>query len=73
MANILQNNLWSGELLDTPCPSDFTKNNESCFTDGIYQLENNVGLNKVNRLISQEISHSLGLVKTLLDTTSDKI
>lgn len=57
---VLKNNLWSGELLKTPCPSDFAVN-EICFTDGIYQLENNVGLNKVNRLISQRIDHSLGI------------
>lgn len=61
LANILQKNLWSGGILDTPCPSDFSNNSEQCFTDGIYQLENNVGLNKVNRLITQEINHSIGI------------
>ncbi len=61
LANILQKNLWSGGILDTPCPSDFSNNSEQCFTDGIYQLENNVGLNKVNRLITQEINHSVGI------------
>ncbi|NLG06776.1 MAG: DUF4012 domain-containing protein [Candidatus Pacebacteria bacterium] len=61
LASILQKNLWSGGILDTPCPSDFSNNSEQCFTDGIYQLENNVGLNKVNRLITQEINHSIGI------------
>lgn len=61
LTNVLQKNLWSGGILDTPCPSDFSNNSEQCFTDGIYQLENNVGLNKVNRLITQEINHSIGI------------
>lgn len=61
LQNVIKNNLWSGEILATPCPSDFNKNGTTCFTDGIYQLENNIGLNKVNRLITQEIQHSLGI------------
>lgn len=61
LQNVIKNNLWSGEILTTPCPSEFSKNGNTCFTDGIYQLENNVGLNKVNRLVSQEIQHSLGI------------
>jgi len=62
---ILKNNLWSGELLETPCPSDFATN-DACFTDGIYQLENNVGLNKVNRLITEKINHSLGISENFI-------
>lgn len=61
LSEILKNNLWSGEILETPCPSEFAGVGEQCFTDGIYQLENNVGLNKVNRLITQEINHSIGI------------
>jgi len=62
---ILKNNLWSGEILQTPCPSEFASN-ESCFTDGIYQLENNVGLNKVNRLITERIEHSIGISENFI-------
>ncbi len=62
---ILKNNLWSGEILQTPCPSEFATN-ETCFTDGIYQLENNVGLNKVNRLITERIDHSIGISENFI-------
>jgi hypothetical protein len=65
LSTVLKNNLWSGELLDTPCPSDFAMN-DICFTDGIYQLENNVGLNKINRLITQKIDHSLGISENFI-------
>lgn len=61
LLSVLKNNLWSGEILETPCPSEFASAGDECFTDGIFQLENNVGLNKVNRLVTQEIDHSLGI------------
>lgn len=65
LITILKSNLWSGEILQTPCPSEFAKN-ENCFTDGIYQLENNVGLNKVNRLITEKIEHNVGISENFI-------
>jgi hypothetical protein len=62
---VIKNNLWSGELLETPCPNEFSNNN-TCFTDGIFQLENNIGLNKVNRLITHKIDHSIGISENFI-------
>ena len=57
---VLSNNVWTGSILDAPCPAEFAAY-EQCFTDGIYQVENNIGLNKSNRLISEQIEHNLGI------------
>jgi hypothetical protein len=57
-------NVWTGELLDSICPNNFVQDN--CFLDSFYQVENNVGINKVNSYMSETISHSLGISKEFI-------
>lgn len=54
-------NVWTGEELNSICPEGFNTNN--CFLDSFYQVESNVGVNKVNRFISENITHNLGIAK----------
>jgi hypothetical protein len=52
-------NVWSGEILETACPSEFQQGN--CFLDYIYQVENAVSANKISKNISEKIEHNLGV------------
>jgi len=45
---------WAGSILEPTCPSRFS---EECQTDFLYQVEANVGVNKVNQYISSQVNH----------------
>lgn len=66
LKQIIRSNLWAGELLNTPCPSEFAGVGENCFLDGIFQLENNISLNKSNRLIVEKIDHAIGVSENFI-------
>lgn len=59
-----KSNVWSGEMLKSICPDNFSQ--DSCFLDEFYQVESNVGINKVNHYLSQEIEHNLGIGKDFI-------
>jgi hypothetical protein len=50
---------WSGEVVSPGCPSVISS--ESCFSDQIYQVDSNVGLNFINAYIARKISHRISL------------
>ena len=50
---------WSGAIVPTGCLSQFTTNN--CVGDYIYQVEANVGINRVNQLVKSKIEDSIAL------------
>lgn len=52
-------NSWSGEKMEVVCPAEFKQDN--CLVDYLYQVENNVGINKINPYIEQNIEHNLGI------------
>lgn len=52
-------NSWSGEKIEPICPVEFKQ--ENCLVDSLYQVENNVGINKINPYIEQTIEHNLGI------------
>lgn len=47
---------WSGSLVQPECPTGF---GEACLSDNIYQVESNIGVNKVNPYINQSVIHSI--------------
>jgi hypothetical protein len=53
---------WSGSIVEPNCPDQFAKND--CFIDSLYQVEANVGINKVNPFIQRKIVDHIDLAKT---------
>lgn len=60
----IEANSWSGQKIKVICPSEFKQ--ETCLTDSIFQVENNVGINKVNPFIKETIEHNIGISKTMI-------
>ena len=52
-------NVWTGKKLDSVCPTEFQQ--ENCFLDYIYQVENTVSKADTAKNISQEIENNLGV------------
>ncbi len=52
---------WSGELIQPECPSEFSEN---CLVDQIYQVEANIGINKVNPFITRQLAHHIEIEST---------
>ena len=52
-------NSWSGKKIDLVCPAEFRQ--ENCLLDSIFQVESNVGINKINPYIKETIEHNLGI------------
>ncbi|MFZ5376316.1 MAG: DUF4012 domain-containing protein [Patescibacteria group bacterium] len=50
---------WDGGLVEPECPSRFASSD--CYVDVIFQVEANVGLNKVNNSVYRDISHSINI------------
>lgn len=51
---VVQKMGWSGEVVSPTCPQRFPQTN--CIVDSFYQVETNVGLNRVNGYIHRKIS-----------------
>lgn len=49
---------WTGSILEPACPSRF---NEDCQTDYFYQVEANVGVNKVNQYVTSQVNHVINI------------
>ncbi len=47
---------WAGALMSPQCPTQFS---ESCTANYIYQVEANIGINKVNPYIKRHIAHDI--------------
>ncbi len=60
----IESNSWSGRKLNISCPSEFKQ--EKCLIDSIYQVESNVGINKINPYIKESIEHNLGIGKDFI-------
>lgn len=59
LAQNIEANSWSGKKMEPVCPAEFKQ--ENCLVDALYQVENNVGINKINSHIEQTIEHNLGI------------
>ena len=55
----LMANVWTGKKLDVACPTEFQQ--ENCFLDYIYQVENTVSRSSTAPNISQRIEHNIGV------------
>jgi len=55
----IESNSWDGKRSELTCPAEFKQGN--CLVDSLFQVESNVGINKVNYYISEKIEHSLGI------------
>jgi hypothetical protein len=60
----IEANSWSGKKIGVICPAEFKQ--ENCLLDSLYQVENNVGINKVNPYIRETIEHNLGISKDFI-------
>lgn len=47
---------WSGEMIQPECPPEFSDN---CFVDQVFQVEANIGVNKINQYISRQTAHRI--------------
>ena len=54
---LLQPLRWSGSLVLPVCPSQFAQ--VPCIVDSIYQVESNVGVNRVNASVSRDIAENI--------------
>lgn len=51
---------WNGEIINPTCPTQFSSHD--CVVDQIYQVESNIGLNRVNDYVRRNIKHSVDVV-----------
>lgn len=49
---------WTGSILEPSCPTRFSDN---CETDYLYQVEANVGVNKVNQYVTSQVNHVINI------------
>jgi len=64
LQQIIEANSWSGEKVIMTCPAEFKQ--ENCLLDSLFQVENNVGVNKINPYIKETIEHNLGIGKDFI-------
>ena len=64
LAQSIEANSWGGKKMEPVCPVEFKQDN--CLLDALYQVENNVGMNKINPYIKQTIEHNLGISKEFI-------
>ena len=53
---------WGGEVLQPPCPSELATTN--CVIDRLYQVDANVGINKVNPFIEKKVTDHIEVGET---------
>lgn len=49
---------WSGRISHPDCPGGF---GDYCHTDHVFQVEANIGVNKINPYINQSVSHTINI------------
>ena len=59
LQQVIEANSWSGKRSELTCPAEFKQ--ENCLLDFIFQVESNIGINKINPYIKETIEHSLGI------------
>jgi hypothetical protein len=50
---------WNGKVINPSCPSQFSQ--VTCLVDQVFQVEANVGLNRVGAYIKREVEHRVDL------------
>ncbi len=56
--SVLQTLSWTGAIIDPTCPSQFAIEG-FCQPDTLYQVETNIGINKVNPYITRNLIHKI--------------
>lgn len=64
LQQVIEANSWGGTKTALICPVEF--NQANCLLDFIFQVESNVGINKINSHIKETIEHSLGISKNFI-------
>lgn len=52
---------WSGALITPPCPAQLVQ--EQCVVSSMFQVDSNVGVNKVNATIKKKVEHGVQITK----------
>ncbi len=60
----IEANSWSGQKIKVACPAEFKQ--DVCVLDFLLQVENNVGVNKINPYIRETIEHNIGISKDFI-------
>lgn len=55
----IEANSWGGQKIKSVCPVEFKQ--DACLSDSFLQVENNVGINKVNPYVKETIEHNIGI------------
>lgn len=61
LQQVIEANSWGGTKAKLICPAEFKQ--ENCLLDFIFQVESNVGINKINSHVKETVEHSLGISK----------
>lgn len=48
---------WTGTIINPPCPTQLAQ--DQCLVSRIYQVDSNVGVNKVNFSVKKKVDHSI--------------
>lgn len=48
---------WTGNIIAPPCPTQLVQ--DQCLVSRIYQIDSNVGVNKVNYSVKKKVGHSI--------------
>lgn len=56
---------WSGAIIDPNCPVKFATS--QCYVDSLYQVDANVGINKVNAFIQKKVVDHVDVTKTQIN------
>ena len=57
-------NSWGGQKIAVVCPVEFKQ--ENCLLDSLFQVENNVGVNKINPYVRESVEHNIGIGKEFI-------
>jgi len=53
---------WAGDIMSPPCPNQLVE--DQCLIGRVYQVDSNVGVNKVNYFIKKKVEHTVDIQKT---------
>lgn len=54
---------WTGSVVEPNCPPEFNSEDQRCWVDPVYQVETNVGINKVNPHVTRNVIHQVEISK----------
>jgi hypothetical protein len=52
---------WNGTIIAPPCPAQLAQ--DQCLVSSMYQVDSNVGVNKVNSTVKKKVEHGVQLTK----------